>query len=104
MKKLLESWARKILSKKRKRVRKTAPSVANPNIDPNRDLAAWIIYQLVLRGATQEKIARAVGVDQSMVTKVIWGDKRSARVQGAISRAIGYSNWDELVRAQRSCA
>ncbi len=44
-----------------------------------------------------EKIAQAAGVKKGMISKVIWGVKKSPRVRGVIASQLGFNSWEELM-------
>jgi len=69
----------------------------------DRELGAWIGYQLRRREISQKDIAIAIGVTQQMVQRVSYGVVTSARVQKAISAALGYKSWTELTSRCTEC-
>jgi predicted transcriptional regulator len=57
----------------------------------------WIKYQMSLKGITQFAIARYAGCSQPMVSQVLHGRKRSANVQSALIRVLGYDSFKKLI-------
>jgi transcriptional regulator with XRE-family HTH domain len=56
----------------------------------------WIKYQMTLKRITQENIATSAGCSQSMVSQVLYGRKRSAKVRKAIIAVLGCDPFEKL--------
>jgi hypothetical protein len=61
----------------------------------------WIKYQMALNKITRSDIARIAGCSLPMVSQVIHGVKRSANVQYAIVKSLGYTSFKKLLEAAR---
>ncbi|MDR0707945.1 MAG: hypothetical protein LBF60_08760 [Treponema sp.] len=59
----------------------------------------WIKYQMSLKNLVQADIAAYAKCTQAMASHVIHGRKVSANVSMALSKALGYKSFDELIAA-----
>jgi hypothetical protein len=59
----------------------------------------WVNYQLRLRGITHQKLGDQLGIRRDTVTKVIRGTWRSARVEEALPRVLGYPSFEAMIAA-----
>lgn len=57
----------------------------------------WIKYMIAVKGITLTDIARYAGCTPPMVSQVIYGRKRSAKVRKAIMTALGYDSFEKLL-------
>jgi hypothetical protein len=71
--------------------------------DLSHERGAWISYQMKRRHIRQLDIARTAGMSRIYVGQVIWGLKRSALINAIVSKAIGYSSWEHLLRTFKNC-
>jgi lambda repressor-like predicted transcriptional regulator len=62
--------------------------------------AAWVMYQMKLRGLTQQALGSQAGVTGTMIRSVIYGRRRTARIQKLIALALGFATWAELLAAR----
>jgi transcriptional regulator with XRE-family HTH domain len=83
--------ARKLTRRKRK-----APGI---RITPV--VGLWIKYQFGLRGITQAEFGRRYGYGEAGVSKVLHGLRKSAPMEAAICRFLGYTSLDALIAASR---
>ena len=85
-----------------------SPSMASgkprmPNhIRPTLQEGQYIRYRTNLAGKKLVTVARSLNLDRSTVTKVIRGQRRSARVEIEIARILGHSSWNDVVLEARS--
>lgn len=61
----------------------------------------WINYQLRLRGITQQKLADQVGVRNATINMVLYGRRRSTRVETAFYKTLGYPSFEAMIAAAR---
>ena len=73
-------------------------------ITPRPAESAWLRYKLELAGSDISCIARAFGITRSAVSRVVSGERHSARIEAEIARIIGYPSWNEMLKAVRSGA
>jgi len=74
-----------------------------PNhIRPTLQEGQYIRYRTNLAGRKLVTIARSLSLDRSTVTKVIRGQRRSARIESEIAKILGHSNWNDVVLEARS--
>jgi transcriptional regulator with XRE-family HTH domain len=59
----------------------------------------WIKYQLSLKQAKLEDVARKAGCNITMVSQVLHGRKNSERVRQALADVLGFSSFDKLISA-----
>ena len=68
-------------------------------IKPNEGL--WVNFQLKLRGTTHQVIADQLGVRRDTVTQVICGKRRSARIEEALYKTLGFLSFEAMIAASR---
>ena len=74
-----------------------------PNhIRPTLQEGQYIRYRTNLAGRKLVTIARSLSLDRSTVTKVIRGQRRSARIESEIAKILGKANWNDVVIEARS--
>lgn len=73
-------------------------------ITPRRNESAWIRYKMELAGTDTSRVAISLGVTTSAVSRVISGQRHSARIEAEIARIIGYPSWNAMLKAVRSGA
>jgi hypothetical protein len=61
----------------------------------------WINYQLRLKGWTQQKLADQLGVKGSTINQVLYGKRRSARIETAFYQTLGYPSFEALIADSR---
>jgi transcriptional regulator with XRE-family HTH domain len=61
-----------------------------------------IQYKLKDRGLSLVKIASGLEIDPSLVTRVVFGRRHSARVEAEIARLLGAADWNAVVLEARS--
>ena len=61
----------------------------------------WVNYQLKLRGLTHQALGDQLGIRRDTVTKVIRGIRRSARVEEALFRTLGFHSFEAMIAASR---
>lgn len=70
-------------------------------ITPRRNESAWVRYKLELAGTDTSCVARSLGVTTSAVSRVISGERHSARIESEIARIIGFPSWNEMLLSIR---
>jgi hypothetical protein len=78
---------------------KNKRKVPGPRIKPKEGL--WIHYQLKLKGLSQQYIADELGITNATVNQVLYGYRKSKRVENAFCKALGYPNMEALIAASR---
>ena len=61
----------------------------------------WVNYQLRLKGINQTDLSRKLGINQSTITNVLAGKRRSVRVEEALYQALGYPSFEAMIAASR---
>jgi hypothetical protein len=61
----------------------------------------WINYQLRLRGITQQSFADRLGVRNATVNLVLYGKRRSVRIETALYQTLGYPSFEDMIAASR---
>lgn len=69
-----------------------------------RDIAQGVFLQAVLsrREMSQVQLSRELGVSEMMVSHVIWGRRKSKKVQNAMAQKLGYKSWKALIKEQNA--
>jgi predicted XRE-type DNA-binding protein len=68
-----------------------------PGIRIRPENGLWIIYQLRLAGIRQADFAARLGVSTATVSKVLAGRTKSARIETALCKVLGYESFEKLV-------
>ncbi|MCL1812245.1 MAG: hypothetical protein FWG29_01845 [Treponema sp.] len=71
-------------------------------IRPNRREGLNIQYKLKDSGFSLRRVARGLGIDSSLISMVLYGCRRSIRVEAEVARLLGRSNWNEVVLEARA--
>ena len=58
--------------------------------------SCWIRYRLDLGGIRLEEVAKKAHRSIPLVSKVINGERRSEKVEAALSELLGYPSWQNL--------
>jgi hypothetical protein len=61
----------------------------------------WINYQLRLRGITQQNLADQLGIRNATVNMVLYGKRRSTRVETTLYQTLGYPSFEAMIAASR---
>jgi hypothetical protein len=61
----------------------------------------WVNYQLRLKGSGQQKLADQLGVREQSVNQVLYGKRRSGRIEEALYRTLGYPSFEAMLAAAR---
>jgi transcriptional regulator with XRE-family HTH domain len=61
----------------------------------------WISYQLRLKGITGTSLAQRLGINQTSVSLIITGRRKSARVETALYQTLGYPSFEAMIAAAR---
>jgi hypothetical protein len=61
----------------------------------------WINYQLRLKGVTQQGLADQLGIRSATVNMVLYGRRRSTRVETAFYTTLGYPSFEAMIAAAR---
>jgi hypothetical protein len=61
----------------------------------------WINYQLRLKGVTQQKLADQLGVKGATINQVLYGHRRSFRIETAFYQTLGYPSFEVMIAASR---
>jgi len=85
-----------VLVFRRRKIKITDPS---SNLQLTEDERLWIQMQLERKALRHVDIAKKAGVSRQYVGQVLNGLYRSRRVQCAIADVLGYSSFDELLKA-----
>ena len=83
-------------------VRKDSTLTTIPRLRPIYNEGRYIRSQTVLQGLSVRKITEKLGVSRSSVHCVIYGRRRSRRIEAEIARILGKSDWNEVVLEARS--
>jgi hypothetical protein len=62
----------------------------------------YIKYRTNLAGIKLVTIARKLKLDRSAVSRVIYGKRRSSRIETEIARILGKASWNDVVLEARS--
>jgi hypothetical protein len=62
-------------------------------------LGLWIKYQLALRGLTIKEFGEQNGVKTASASQVIRGVRKSARLEEAVYRILGYPSFEAMIIA-----
>lgn len=73
-----------------------------PRLRPNQQEGLNIQYRLKTGGERFTGIGIRIGVSRQAVFNVIFGRRRSARVEAEIARVLGKADWNEVVLEARS--
>ena len=69
---------------------------------PSRQEGQYIQYRLRLTGERLVAISRRLNLHQSNIDNVIYGKRRSKRIEAEIARILGKADWNEVVLEARS--
>jgi len=69
---------------------------------PTKREGRYIQYRLRLSGETFASIARKLNLHKSTPDRIIYGQRRSARIEAEIARILGKADWNEVVLEARS--
>jgi transcriptional regulator with XRE-family HTH domain len=61
----------------------------------------WIVYQLRLAGIRQADFAARLGVSTATVSKVLAGRTKSARIETALCKVLGYESFEAMLDAAK---
>jgi hypothetical protein len=69
---------------------------------PSRQEGLYIQYRLKSLGKKLANISKVLSLNNSTFYNVIYGKRRSARIEAEIARILGKSDWNEVVLEARS--
>jgi transcriptional regulator with XRE-family HTH domain len=69
---------------------------------PNQQEGYYIQYLLKQKGYSHAKIANCLGINLETVCNVIFGRRRSARIETEIARILDKPDWNDVVLEARS--
>ncbi len=64
---------------------------------PNKDESIYIHYQLKQHGYSFESVSIGLDIGRATVRNIVFGHRRSRRVEAEIARILGAESWNHLV-------
>ncbi len=61
----------------------------------------YIRYQLAVHGWSLESVRSSLNLSSGFITQVVFGHRRSARVEAEIARILGKPSWNDVVAEAR---
>ena len=71
----------------------------NFRIKPKEGL--WINYRLRLAGIRQTDLANQLGVSTASMAQVLYGKRKSTRIETALYQALGFPSFEAMIAAAR---
>lgn len=68
---------------------------------PSRQEGQYIRYRINLAGKKLVQISRQLGLSDSFTRKVVYGFRRSPRIEAEIARILGKDSWNDVVLEAR---
>ena len=61
----------------------------------------WINYRLRLAGIRQTDLANQLGVSTASMAQVLYGKRKSTRIETALYQALGFPSFEAMIAAAR---